>query len=64
MGRRDHRAYVLTSLATLCKVCAGRPMQLRFLDGHTAITPVPCPHCGYRYGIPYLSAPSYQDRKI
>lgn len=63
MGRRDHRAYVLTSLAEVCKVCAGRPLQLRFLDG-AVITPIPCPHCGYRYGIPYLSVALYQDRKI
>lgn len=56
------RPYVLTTLHSLCRVCAGRPLQLRALDGRVVDLPQ-CPHCGPRYGIPYLICPPYQDRK-
>jgi hypothetical protein len=64
MRRRSERAYVLTSLADLCAVCDGRQLYIRAVDGGPAQILPRCPHCGFRFGIPYLEAPTYQDRKI
>jgi hypothetical protein len=57
------RPTVLASLLGRCQICHGRPMRLHTLDGRVLDLPR-CPHCGYRHGVPYLSLPSYQDRKI